>query len=61
MDTLISHISPKSPVSEAYRTLRTNIQFSDLDKDLHTILFTSSMPGEESPHYRRGPEKTQHS
>lgn len=46
MDTLISHISPKSPVSEAYRTLRTNIQFSDLDKDLNTILFTSTMPGE---------------
>lgn len=46
MDTLISHISPKSPIAEAYRTLRTNLQFSDLDKDLQTILFTSAMAGE---------------
>jgi len=46
MDTLISHISPKSPISEAYRTLRTNIQFSDLDHTLKTIVFTSSMAGE---------------
>ena len=37
---------PKSPVSEAYRTLRTNIQFSDFDGCLKTILVTSSGPSE---------------
>ena len=36
----------KSPISEAYRTLRTNIQFSSLDKELKVILVTSSGPGE---------------
>lgn len=46
MDTLISHMSPKSPISEAYRTLRTNVQFSDLDRDIQTIVFTSALPGE---------------
>lgn len=46
METLISHVSPKSPISEAYRTLRTNIQFSNLDSALKTITFTSTMAGE---------------
>lgn len=37
---------PKSLASEAYRTLRTNIVFSSFDKDIQTLLVTSSMPGE---------------
>ena len=37
---------PKSFVSEAYRTLRTNIQYSSFDKELKTILVTSSDSGE---------------
>lgn len=28
--TLITHAHAKSPVSEAYRTIRTNIQFSQI-------------------------------
>lgn len=43
---LIVQDNPKSPVSEAYRTLRTNIQFSSFDNDLDTILVTSSGPAE---------------
>jgi capsular exopolysaccharide synthesis family protein len=43
---LLTHFAPKSPVSEAYRTLRTNIQFSNLDHPPHTILLTSPGPGE---------------
>lgn len=43
---LITQRDPKSPVSEAYRTLRTNIQFSGIDKELKTIVFTSATPGE---------------
>lgn len=35
---------PKSPISEAYRTLRTNIKFSSLDKPLKTLLITSPIP-----------------
>lgn len=43
---LITKRDPKSHISEAYRTLRTNIQFSGIDKKLKTIVFTSSAPGE---------------
>ncbi len=43
---LITHLDPKSPVSEAYRTLRTNLQFSKIDKTVRTMLVTSSGPKE---------------
>lgn len=43
---LIVQTNPKSPISEAYRTLRTNIQFSSLDKSIKTIVVTSAGPGE---------------
>jgi non-specific protein-tyrosine kinase len=43
---LIALRDPRSPASEAYRTLRTNIQFSSLDKPLHTLLATSTAPDE---------------
>lgn len=45
-NNLISLNDPKSPISEAYRTLRTNVQFASLDKPLKRILVTSSSPGE---------------
>mgnify|MGYP001614539593 CR=1 FL=1 len=38
--------NPKSRSAEAFRTLRTNIQFSSLDKELKSIAVTSSGPGE---------------
>ncbi|HEY0607556.1 MAG TPA: CpsD/CapB family tyrosine-protein kinase [Herpetosiphonaceae bacterium] len=43
---LIALRDPRSPAAEAYRTLRTNIQFSSLDKRLHTLLTTSTAPDE---------------
>ena len=43
---LISYNNPKSPVAEAYRLARTNIEFSNVDKDIKTILVTSSQPNE---------------
>ena len=43
---LITLNNPKSPSAEAYRTLRTNIQFSNVDGNLQTICVTSSGPGE---------------
>ena len=39
---IITHTNSKSPVSEAYRTLRTNIQFSSIDKKVKTIVVTSA-------------------
>lgn len=46
MINLIARENPKSPVSEAYRTIRTNIQFAGVDKPLKTIVFTSTTPDE---------------
>lgn len=43
---LIVHEDAKSPIAEAFRTLRTNIQFSKGDNELKTIMFTSAGPGE---------------
>lgn len=43
---IIVHSNPKSPASEAYRSLRTSIQFSSVDSDLKTIMVTSASPGE---------------
>ena len=45
-NTLITHTDPKSPVSEAYRVLRTNIQYSSVDNPLKTIVITSTGPME---------------
>lgn len=43
---LIADIHPKSHISEAYRSLRTNIQFSNIDQKIQTIMLTSAGPGE---------------
>jgi protein-tyrosine kinase len=44
--SLITFTHPKSPVSEAYRSLRTNIQFSGVDRELKRIMVTSTGPSE---------------
>lgn len=36
----------KSPISEAYRSIRTNIEFSNLDEEIKTIVVTSSQQNE---------------
>lgn len=43
---LITFTSPKSSVSEVFRTLRTNIQFITASNKLKSILVTSTVPGE---------------
>lgn len=43
---LITRQDPKSPISEAYRTIRTNIEFSNLDEEIKTIVVTSSQQNE---------------
>ena len=44
--TLITLANPRSPISEAYRTLRTNLEFSSLDKPLRSMVVTSASPEE---------------
>lgn len=43
---LVAETAPRSPAAEAYRVLRTNLQFSSLDRALQTIIVTSPGPGE---------------
>ncbi len=43
---LTVHENPQSPRSEAFRQLRTNLQFVDVDHPRKIIVVTSSVPGE---------------
>ena len=43
---LVVKKSPKSMISESFRSLRTNLDFLSVDKANKTFLITSSMPGE---------------
>lgn len=43
---VIAHKNPKSPISEVFRTLRTNIQFMDVNKKMKVLTVTSTFPGE---------------
>lgn len=46
LNELITVSEPRSPVSEAYRTLRTNLDFAGLDQALETLVITSAAGGE---------------
>ena len=43
---LITVKRPNALTSESIRTLRTNLQFASVDKEIKTILLTSTLPGE---------------
>ncbi|MCA9973709.1 MAG: CpsD/CapB family tyrosine-protein kinase [Anaerolineales bacterium] len=44
--SLVTLTDPRSPVSEAYRALRTNLQFYSLDNPIRTLVVTSAAPNE---------------
>ncbi len=46
MRELVANENPKAPISEIFRTLRTNIQFMNNQKKLQSILITSTLAGE---------------
>ena len=43
---LVTVRQPRSSLSEAYRSLRTNIQFSTVDDPIRTLMVTSANPGD---------------
>ena len=43
---LITHEDPKSPISEAYRGLRTSLMYTKIDDSCRVILVSSAGPGE---------------
>jgi non-specific protein-tyrosine kinase len=43
---LITLTDPRSNAVEAYRTLRTNLMFSSVEKPIHTLLVTSAADGD---------------
>lgn len=45
-DRLITAHTPRSPITEAYRVMRTNLSFSAIDDKLESLMVTSSSPGE---------------
>nr|WP_076571810.1 CpsD/CapB family tyrosine-protein kinase [Salimicrobium salexigens] len=44
--SLIAHENPMSPISEQYRTIRTNLDFASVDSELHMMTVTSAGPSE---------------
>ena len=43
-----SHASPSSPRAEAFRQLRTNLQFVDIDRPPRSVVITSALPARAS-------------
>jgi capsular exopolysaccharide synthesis family protein len=43
---LITHEDPKSPISEAFRAIRTNVNYSQADRKIKSLLVSSPQPGE---------------
>lgn len=43
---VISHNNPKSIIAESVKILRTNLQFSNADGEVKTVMITSSISGE---------------
>jgi non-specific protein-tyrosine kinase len=43
---LITIAEPRSPVSESFRSVRTNLQFTSVDKPIRTLLITSPSPSD---------------
>ncbi|OBR68429.1 capsular biosynthesis protein [Paenibacillus oryzae] len=43
---LITLSNPRSPISESYRSLRTNIDYSAIDEKIQVIMVSSAGPGE---------------
>jgi succinoglycan biosynthesis transport protein ExoP len=45
-ETPITQAQPRSPVSEAFRALRTNVEYAKAGRNLHRLIITSPLPGD---------------
>ncbi|HJU89861.1 MAG TPA: polysaccharide biosynthesis tyrosine autokinase [Gemmatimonadaceae bacterium] len=45
-ERLVTHVDPRSPVAEAYRSLRTNLAFARVEQEVRTIVLTSPGPAD---------------
>jgi capsular exopolysaccharide synthesis family protein len=45
-NTVITHLDPKSAISESFRNLRSNVHYTNIDKEVKLIQVTSSVQGE---------------
>lgn len=45
-ESIIVKKQPKSIIAESYRSIRSSIQFSNVDNNITKIMFTSAIPGE---------------
>lgn len=45
-DIIVTHSNPKSVVSEAFRNLRTNVHYTNIDKEIKVLQVTSSLQSE---------------
>lgn len=45
-DPIVMRTEPHGPRAEAYRRLLTNVQFSDVDNEIRSVLVTSALTGE---------------
>ena len=45
-ETPVTITEPRAPVAEAFRSLRTNIQFASVDRAIHSLLVTSPSPAD---------------
>ncbi len=46
MERLVTHANPRSPVAEAYRSLRTNLAFARARENVKTLVLTSPGPAD---------------
>ena len=44
--TINTHKEPKSRITEQYRNIRTNIEFTSVDNHVRSIIVTSADPGD---------------
>ena len=44
--SLITHLRPKSAIAEAFRSLRTSLHFSAINREKQVLIVTSTFPGE---------------